>query len=175
VACGSPPWEPLRRLSAARLPKGFLEYLATTPPSPLHDLIRHATPVGEPAHYRFPSGIRRRYDLLESFPEGLLRLGDSICHYNFMYGQGMSAACRQAIGLGRALEAASELNGLWRTFFPEAYQETRAPVAVRRHGGLRDSRCTGDFPSEELPLLGALQRPDSPPKVTPRPDSSRAL
>ena len=138
--------------------EGFLEYLATTPPSPLHELVAHATPIGEPAHYRFPKGIRRRFDQLERFPEGLLPVGDSICHFNPIYGQGMSAASRQALGLGRALDEADDLTRLWRGLFPEAYQGTRAPWLFAAIADFMHPDCSGDFPAAETATLGAYQR-----------------
>ena len=138
--------------------EGFLEFLATTPPSPMHDIVAQSKPVGAPAQYRFPKGIRRRFDQLDQFPEGLLPIGDSICHYNPVYGQGMSAASRQAIALGRALDGAEDLAGLWRNFFPEAYQETRAPWLFASLADFGHPDCSGDFPSEEAPTLGAFQR-----------------
>ena len=124
----------------------------------MHDIVAQSKPVGAPAQYRFPKGIRRRFDQLDQFPEGLLPIGDSICHYNPVYGQGMSAASRQAIALGRALNGAEDLAGLWRNFFPEAYQETRAPWLFASLADFGHPDCSGDFPSEEAPTLGAFQR-----------------
>ena len=110
--------------------------------------------------------MRRRFELLERFPEGLLPIGDAICHYNPLYGQGMTAACRQAKGLRRILDGrvghSAGLQGIWREFLPEAYRETRAPWLFAAKSDFADPRCTGDFPSEEgelLPLLDhVLQR-----------------
>jgi hypothetical protein len=113
--------------------------------------------VSEPASYRFEQSVRRRFELLERFPEGLLPLGDAICHYNPLYGQGMSAACRQALALRRNLEqCGDDLDGLWRAFLPAAYEETRAPWLFASLADFRDPRCTGDFPAEEGELIELL-------------------
>jgi 2-polyprenyl-6-methoxyphenol hydroxylase-like FAD-dependent oxidoreductase len=139
---------------------GFLRFLETLHHPRLYQLVCQAELVGDPAHYRLPRSLRRRFDKLEAFPEGLLPIGDSICHYNPAYGHGMAAACRQAKALQKALSQAVEhgLPSLWRSFFPEAFQETRAPWLFAALGDFRDSRCTGDFPREEMHLLNAMQR-----------------
>jgi len=89
-----------------------------------------------------------------------LPIGDAVCHYNPLYGQGMSAACRQAIALRRSLEqraaTGEALDGLWRAFLPEAYQETRAPWLFAALADFTDPRCTGDFPVEEGELINLL-------------------
>lgn len=142
---------------------GLMAFLATLHHPALHELARGTEPVGSPAHFRFPKSVRRRFDRLDAFPERLLPIGDAICFYNPLYGQGMTAACRQAKGLQTALAAAADggegLTGLWRRFFPEAYQETRTPWLFAAFADFRDPRCTGDFPVDDVhipPLLYTL-------------------
>ena len=141
--------------------EGFMEYVRSTPQPIFHDLVGRADPVGEPHHFRFPKGVRRHFEQLSRFPEGLLPIGDSICHYNPLYGQGMSAACRQAMALQRTLHRAADggdgLEGLWRSFLPEAYQEIRAPWLFATLADFSNPKCTGDFPSEESGTLAVLQ------------------
>jgi 2-polyprenyl-6-methoxyphenol hydroxylase-like FAD-dependent oxidoreductase len=141
--------------------EGFMTYAKTTPKPFFVDLISQAEPVGEPAHYRFPKSVRRRFERLDAFPERLLPIGDAICHYNPIYGQGMSAASRQGIALQQVMEAAVKsgngLDGIWKAFFPEAYQETRAPWLFAAIADFGDPRCTGDFPTEETDTLALMQ------------------
>lgn len=139
---------------------GFMAYAESTGEPLFRDLLAQADAISEPASYRFEQSVRRRFEQLERFPEGLLPIGDAVCHYNPLYGQGMSAACRQAMALRRIVEqraACGEgLDGLWREFLPAAYQETRAPWLFAALADFRDSRCTGDFPAEEGELIKLL-------------------
>jgi 2-polyprenyl-6-methoxyphenol hydroxylase-like FAD-dependent oxidoreductase len=139
---------------------GFLAYAESTGEPLFRELLAQADPIGEPVPYRFDQSLRRRFERLERFPEGLLPVGDSICHFNPLYGQGMSAACRHALVLRRSLERQAArgqgLDGVWRGFLADAYQETRAPWLLAALADFRDARCTGDFPSEGGDLINLL-------------------
>lgn len=136
---------------------GFLEFARNLRYPDIYELVHDAEPIGEPAHFRFPSGKRRRYDALNSFPEGLLPIGDSVCHFNPIYGQGMTSACRQADGLRQVIGGADSLQGLWRHVLPVIYQETRAPWLFASLADFVHPDCTGDFPADEAPAVSVWQ------------------
>jgi 2-polyprenyl-6-methoxyphenol hydroxylase-like FAD-dependent oxidoreductase len=140
---------------------GFLDYAASLGQPYFTDLLAQADAITQPAAYRFAKSRRRRFDQLARFPEGLLPIGDSLCHFNPVYGQGMSAACRQALALQRSLAQRAArgepLLGLWRAFLPEAYRETRAPWLFAALSDFRHPRCQGDFPSEEADTIALLR------------------
>ena len=72
-------------------------------PDIYHALCR-ATPTGKPVRFRMPEAVRRRYDKLTHFPDGLVVLGDAACTFNPIYGQGMSIAAQEALVLRRHLQ-----------------------------------------------------------------------
>jgi 2-polyprenyl-6-methoxyphenol hydroxylase-like FAD-dependent oxidoreductase len=121
------------------------------------EFVGTAELVTEPAPFRFPQSVRRHFEHLERFPDGLMLLGDSVCYYNPLYGQGMSAAACQARALGALLEKrAGEprgITGLALEFFPHAYEVTRTPWALAAAADFQDSRTVGDFPAEEMESL----------------------
>lgn len=51
------------------------------------------TPV---TRYRFPGSTWRHFEKLDDLPRGILPLGDSMCRFNPVFGQGMSVAAREA-------------------------------------------------------------------------------
>ncbi len=140
---------------------GFMSFAQSLGQPLFSHLLTQADAISEPAAYRFNQSVRRRFELLTRFPEGLLPIGDTVCHYNPLYGQGMTAACRQANALRRILSERdlrdASLHEIWRDYLPEAYRETRAPWLFAAKSDFTDPRCTGDFPSEERELLALLE------------------
>ncbi|OBI53277.1 NAD(P)/FAD-dependent oxidoreductase [Mycobacterium sp. E796] len=101
--------------------------------APPHALAaaRSAEPLTDVAQYKFPSNRWRRYDKLERMPDGLIVMGDAMCNFNPLYGQGMSVAAIEALILRDCLEGGEQ--GLPRRFFGQAAKEIgvawRAAVA----------------------------------------------
>jgi 2-polyprenyl-6-methoxyphenol hydroxylase-like FAD-dependent oxidoreductase len=65
--------------------------------------IRAADQLSPVSTHQHPASVRRRYDLLADFPSRLIVLGDAMCAFNPIYGQGMSVAAQQALVLRRVL------------------------------------------------------------------------
>lgn len=91
--------------------------------APAHVLAaaRSAEPLADVTQYKFPSNRWRRYDKLARTPDGLIVMGDAMCSFNPLYGQGMSIAAIEATILGDCLRHNTE--NLPRRFFGLAAKE----------------------------------------------------
>ncbi|MDJ1132398.1 hypothetical protein [Streptomyces iconiensis] len=97
--------------------EGFRAFARTALPAALYDVVRGAEVLGTPVFHRFPYSVRRRFERLESYPDGLVAAGDSVCSFNPVYGQGMSVAAREAEVLDTCLRGA--LPDLPRRYFAQ--------------------------------------------------------
>jgi 2-polyprenyl-6-methoxyphenol hydroxylase-like FAD-dependent oxidoreductase len=77
----------------------------------LHELVRAARPLSPAECTDFEGSVRRRYDRLARFPEGLLVIGDALCSTNPIYAQGMSLGALQANWLDHCLRTGTHQLG----------------------------------------------------------------
>jgi 2-polyprenyl-6-methoxyphenol hydroxylase-like FAD-dependent oxidoreductase len=114
--------------------EGFLTYAKALRTPTIYNAIRHAKRLDGVARYGFPESVRRHFERLDSFPRGLLPIGDAICCFNPVYGQGMSVAAMEACLLKRLLENSGETGDpiaeLASTFFKEMQALLETPWSV---------------------------------------------
>lgn len=93
---------------------GLLDFVRSLPTPIVYDAIEGAEPISPIRAYRATENRRRHWEELDRLPEGFLALGDAVCAFNPVYGQGMTVAALGAVTLARSLDGG--LEGLPRRF-----------------------------------------------------------
>ncbi|MBA2392120.1 MAG: FAD-dependent monooxygenase [Ktedonobacteraceae bacterium] len=83
-------------------PEEYLEFAHSLPEQELYTRIKEATPLSHIYGYR-PIGNRFRHFDRIKMPRGFVAMGDAVCSFNPIYGQGMTIAILESQALERCL------------------------------------------------------------------------
>ncbi|WP_407521046.1 FAD-dependent oxidoreductase [Methylobacterium oryzisoli] len=131
---------------------GWTDFARSLAVPALHDLVTAAEPLSGVETCRFPANRRRRYDRMRRFPGGFLVVGDAVCSFNPIYGQGMTVAASEAEALDAAL--AEGLDGLHVRLSARARRIIDIPWSIATGEDLRYPEVVGRRP----PGNGLLER-----------------
>lgn len=104
--------------------------------------LRTAEPIDGVSAQHYPASTWRRYDELDRFPEGFLVVGDAVCSFNPVFGQGMSSAAVQAKTLRNCL-AATTGDDLSRRFFRATAKQLKPIWLANRMNDFAVAPVTG--------------------------------
>jgi 2-polyprenyl-6-methoxyphenol hydroxylase-like FAD-dependent oxidoreductase len=145
-------------------PDGFMRYVEGIRTPTIFSAVSRAESIDKIERFGFPASVRRHFESLESFPRRVLPIGDAICRFNPMYGQGMSVAAIEAQELKLRLERWSggddRLDCLAPEFFAAIGQVLDTPWDVAKLDFIHP-QTRGDRPDgfeNTLKFLVALNR-----------------
>jgi 2-polyprenyl-6-methoxyphenol hydroxylase-like FAD-dependent oxidoreductase len=131
---------------------GFMACVQQLRTPTIYNALAHTKPLSEIARFQFPASEYRHYERLDAFPRGLLPIGDALCRFNPIYGQGMSVAAQEARALGQLLAtragAGDPCDGLARSFFAEASALIDGPWAMAAIPDFAHPRTRGERPAD---------------------------
>lgn len=104
--------------------EGYRAFARTLPVPQIAEVISSAEPLTPFVTYNFVASLRRHYEELRAFPEGYIVLGDALCSFNPIYGQGMTVASLEARALGSLLRRHRE------GFAPRFFKMAQALIDV---------------------------------------------
>jgi 2-polyprenyl-6-methoxyphenol hydroxylase-like FAD-dependent oxidoreductase len=113
---------------------GFMAFAKSFRMPTIYNAIRNAKRVGDIARFGMRRSVLRAFDRLDRFPRGLVPLGDSVCRFPPVGGQGMSVAAQESCVLASLLKSRrgrdDPLDGLPEAFFTEIQPLLETPWAV---------------------------------------------
>ncbi|MBT8226856.1 MAG: FAD-dependent monooxygenase [Dactylosporangium sp.] len=129
-------------------PAGYADFSRSLPSPVLADVLARAEALAPVLTHRMPTSKRRNVDRLKRTPPGFLVLGDAICSFNPIYGQGMSSAALQAEALGQAIERHGPTSAtLARAFYQRAATVVGVPWRIAAGADFADPRTSGPKPA----------------------------
>ncbi len=131
--------------------EGFLEHARSLSAPELYQVLRRAEPLSDFVTHGLPSNLRRHYEKMNRFPDGYLVIGDAMCSFNPIYGQGMTVSAIEAEVLDRCLSRMRSRNASSRLageYFRGAARAIDGPWMVAagedfRYSGIEGKRAAG--------------------------------
>ena len=128
---------------------GFLDYARSLTQPDLYNALKEAEPITPISVYKYTANRWRHYERLLRLPEGFIVMGDAVCSFNPVYGQGMSVAALEAKALDTCLREQLNCAGNNHlTSFPRRFQkaiakEIKAPWMLSTGEDLRYPETEG--------------------------------
>jgi flavin-dependent dehydrogenase len=84
--------------------EGFKAFSDSLPTPAISEILNQAEQISEIQSFRGTQNIWRHYEKMPSYPNGLLVLGDALCAFNPLHGQGLTLIARSAQLLDQRLQ-----------------------------------------------------------------------
>ncbi|MBJ7947814.1 MULTISPECIES: NAD(P)/FAD-dependent oxidoreductase [Bacillus cereus group] len=105
----------------------FYDFAENLSISNVTEFLNKAEGITDIKTYKIPYQVRRRFDLVNNVPEGLLVVGDAQCRFDPVFGQGVSVAAMEAHQLQLLLQSRKQLD---KTFTQQFYKKTADIIEI---------------------------------------------
>ena len=137
---------------------GWIEFARTLPAPDIYEVVKDAEPLSETVVHKVPANVRRRYEQLRRSPARFVVMGDALCAFNPVYGQGMTVAAFEAQALEETLGADANLADLHRRYFASATKIVDVPWSMAIGEDFRYPTIEGKRPAGTALLHRFLDR-----------------
>jgi 2-polyprenyl-6-methoxyphenol hydroxylase-like FAD-dependent oxidoreductase len=137
---------------------GYLAFARGLRSPLLYETIKDAEPLTPIRPTRSTANVWHHYERLARWPDGFIALGDAVCAFNPVYGQGMSVGAMEALVLDQCLKERrgdGDLHG-FALAFQKRLARTIEPVWLIATG--EDARVPGVEGARPGPAAGLLYR-----------------
>ncbi len=135
----------------------FIEFARSLRHPILYETLKQAKPLSPIYSYRRTENRLRHYEKLSKLPEGLVAVGDAVCAFNPVYGQGMTTATLGALTLDNCLQRQPNLKGLPRRFYKQLSQMIQNPWLMATGEDFRWETTEGGKPDLKTQLTKSQQ------------------
>jgi 2-polyprenyl-6-methoxyphenol hydroxylase-like FAD-dependent oxidoreductase len=133
---------------------GFLEFARSLASSEVYKAIVNAEPISPIYGYRRTDNRLYHYEKLTDLPENFILLGDAVCAFNPVYGQGISSAALGAQVLSQCLQKWGFRTGFSKHFQKQLAKVNHLPWLIATGDDFRWSTTEGTRPN----FLGRLMQ-----------------
>ena len=132
--------------------EGFLDCARNLRDTAIYDAIKDAKPISRVHSYRRTENCWQHYELTP-LPEGLAIIGDAVCAFNPVYGQGMTTAALGALTLQKSLQkqfnnSQYKVEGLTKNFQKQLAQVLKTPWLMATSDDFRWETTEGGKPDK---------------------------
>jgi 2-polyprenyl-6-methoxyphenol hydroxylase-like FAD-dependent oxidoreductase len=138
---------------------GFVEFSHSLPVPVLYNAIKDAQPLTPIYGYRRTENRLRHYERLVRWPENYVVMGDAVCAFNPVYGQGMTVGALGALELDECLREqrlrhpATDLTGMAQRFQRKLAKVVADPWLMATGDDFRYPETTGGRPDRITRLM----------------------
>lgn len=137
---------------------GFLEFARTLRSPEIYEAIKDAQPISPIYGYKRTENRLLHYEKLSRRPENFLVMGDAVCAFNPVYGQGMTIAALGAMTLDQCLKqftqhSNQDFTGLAENFQKHLAQVNTAPWLMATGDDFRWPTTEGGRPNPMIRLM----------------------